>query len=120
MNIQKLEDAIGDLNLDLYPVRVTKLPTVNGTALDSAGLLNYIRLHIDDFVDTDLGNFLPYLAGTDDTSWTSSSPAGTVFKIDLAGPDDAAVVTSLAESRRWRFTTVHTSRHGRPPGQRPP
>ena len=28
MNVQGFADAIGDLNLDFYPVRVTALPTV--------------------------------------------------------------------------------------------
>jgi V8-like Glu-specific endopeptidase len=105
MSVQRIEDAAGELNLDRYEVRITTLPS---TAASAVALLAYLRTHLNDFVDTRMSEFIPYTPGDDDVKWTSSSPVGTVLKIDLAGPDNAAVVASLVEDQRWRFTTVHT------------
>jgi hypothetical protein len=38
-----------------------------------------------------------------------------VIFIDIAGPNNAAVVTNLASDRRWRFTTVNTPKSGEHP-----
>lgn len=114
MKVQRFDDAIGDLNLDLYPVKVVKLPKINGVTVDEAGLLNHLRLNLNTFVNTSYSEFIPY-AGTDDTKWSSADPVGTVIKIDIAGPDNAAVVASLVENSRWRFSTIQTPDTGSHP-----
>lgn len=108
MRVQRPVDAAGALNLDRYEVRVTTLPA----GWTDESLLEHVRLHLNDFVETAITEFLPYTPGDDDAKWASASPAGAVFKIDFAGPDNAAVVCSLCEPRRWRFTTVHTEWSG--------
>jgi hypothetical protein len=115
MRVQGFADAIGALNLDLYPVRVTTLPIINGTRVDAPGLLRHIRLNFNRFIDTDNSEFLPYTPGTDDVTWASSSPLGTVFRIDIVGPYNAAVVNTLMENHRWRFTTIYTPNTGTHP-----
>jgi V8-like Glu-specific endopeptidase len=104
MSVQRIADAVGALNLDRYEVRITSVPS----GYTDVTLLEYVRTHLNDFLDTDNSEFIPYASGDDDVKWTSASPVGTVFKIDIIGPDNAAVVTSLVEDHRWRFTTVHT------------
>ena len=108
MSVQRIADAAGALNLDRYEVRVTAVP---GGYTD-VSLLDYVRMHINEFLDTDNSEFIPYTMGDDDVKWISGSPVGAVFKIDIVGPDNAAVVASLVEQRRWRFTTVHTTWSG--------
>jgi hypothetical protein len=108
MTVQRIQDASGLLNLDRYEVRVTRLPD----GYDGAGLLRQVRLNLNDFVDTRNSEFIPYAVGTDDVKWASASPVGAVFKIDIIGPDNAAVVGSLVEDQRWRFTTIHTEWSG--------
>lgn len=108
MRIQRIQDAIGELNLDRYEVRCTSLPT----GWSETALLDHVRANLNDFLDTDNSQFIPYAIGTDDVKWGSSSPVGAVFKIDIVGPDNAAVVGSLVEDRRFRFTTIHTSWSG--------
>jgi N-acetyl-anhydromuramyl-L-alanine amidase AmpD len=112
MRVQRYEDAIGDLNLDFYPVRVSQLPSGFSTP---EALLDHVRLNLNAFIDTDNSDFSPYAPGTDDVTWASSAPLGAAYYIDIAGPDDAAVVGSLVESHRWRFTTIWTPRSGEHP-----
>jgi hypothetical protein len=111
MRVQRFDDAIGDLNLDLYPVTVTKMPTVDGVEMDAPALLRHVRLHIADFVDKTNSEFSPY-STEDRDRWISDEPVGTVFKIDIVALDNAAVVASLVEQDRWRFTTISTPETG--------
>jgi len=104
MSVQRIADAIGALNLDRYEVRIASVPA----GYTDVSLLEYVRTHLNDFLDTDNSEFIAYTSGDDDVKWASASPVGTVFKIDIIGPDNAAVVASLIEDRRWRFTTIHT------------
>ena len=106
IQVQKIEDASGDLNIDRYDVRVDTLPTIDGAQLDAPGLLQRIRLNLNDFVDSTYATFSPYVPGTDDAMWASGS-IGAVYKIDMLGPDNASVVASIIEDSRWRFSTVH-------------
>jgi V8-like Glu-specific endopeptidase len=108
MSVQRIADAAGALNLDRYEVRVTSMPANYTPEL----LLEAVRLGLNTLIDKDNSEFIPYAPGDDDTKWMSTSPAGTVFKIDIVGPDNAAVVCSLCESKRWRFTTVRTEWSG--------
>jgi V8-like Glu-specific endopeptidase len=111
MGVQRMADAVGALNLDRYEVRIATVPSGH----TAASLLEHVRTHLNDFLDTDNSEFIPYEAGDDDVKWASASPVGTVFKIDVVGPDNAAVVASLVEEHRWRFTTVTTEWSGAHP-----
>jgi hypothetical protein len=118
MEIQRIENGSGNVNLDLYPVHITNLPEIPGSGgqrFDAPGLLEHIRLHLNDFVSSFWAEFKPYAAGLDDVRWMSPSPLGAVYKIDIAGFDDAAVVGSLVESTRWRFSTIWTPENGEHP-----
>jgi hypothetical protein len=109
MQVQSFEDAIGSaLNLDFYPVNVITMPTIDGRLLDAVGLLRYIRLHLNEVISTGYSTFSPYDRETDGRIWQSDNPTGAVIKIDLAGPDNAAVVTSLADPQKWIFSTITT------------
>lgn len=108
MRVQRIADAVGALNLDRYEVRISSAPA----GWTDASLLQHVRLNLNAFLDTDNSEFIPYAAGDDDVRWASATPVGAVFKIDVVGPDNAAVVCSLSEPRRWRFTTVHTEWSG--------
>ncbi|MEA2732931.1 MAG: hypothetical protein QOF70_7406, partial [Acetobacteraceae bacterium] len=108
MTVQRIQDAAGLLSLDRYEVRIATIPD----GYDDLSLLRQIRLNLNDFVNTRNSEFIPYDVGTDDVRWASGSPVGAVFKIDIIGPDNAAVVGSMVEDRRWRFTTVHTEWSG--------
>jgi hypothetical protein len=41
-----IENGFGEINIDKYPVRVDKLPIVNGVAWTPAALLRHVRLNI--------------------------------------------------------------------------
>jgi hypothetical protein len=123
-----LEDANSDrMNFDLYPVAVTQLPTnpATGTAFTQPeALLTYMRLNLNTFLPSDTAEVFPYTpkrdasSTVDETKWKSSSPAGTVmtFDIKITGPDQqASVVATLVETKRWIFSPWKTPEDGNHP-----
>lgn len=122
MSSLSLGGAFGALlNLDYFPIRITKLPVVDGEQLTADQFLELIRrnLHTNLMISTALGQFSPY-AAEDDTLWFSENPYRSVLRIDLLGPDNAAVVCARAATDHWIFHTVATPETGAHPvsGQR--
>jgi hypothetical protein len=105
--VQTIDDAVGDLNLDFYKVDITRFPQ----GWDGSRLLQHFMRHINDFIDTDYTEFSPY-SKSDEQRLASSNPLGTVFKLDMAGPDNAAVVISDVQPQYFSVTTVHTPETG--------
>lgn len=110
MTIQAFAAAHGDLNLDRYEVRCATLPS----GYTAETLQEHIRLNIRDFVDQTNTEFDPY-GPADATKWHSGSPVGSVFNLDIIGPDNAAVVASMVEPNRFRFTTIEAPDTGSHP-----
>lgn len=115
MQVQPIENAIGDLNVDFYPIRITSLPAINGATIDGDALLQYVRVNFNSFVDTSNSEFAAYDPAIDGPVWTSTTPDGSVIFIDIAGPDNASVVASGSSSRRWIFSPIRTPRSGEHP-----
>lgn len=95
--------------MDYYPVRVTKLPEINGRQATPAQLLEHVRLNINQFVDTTITEFEPFEQG-DAAKWKSDDPHGAMLllriKLSRGLADLALVVTSMESSNEWRFSTV--------------
>jgi hypothetical protein len=102
-SIQTIDAAVGDLNLDFYKVDIPRMPS----GWDGPRLLQQFMHHINDFIDTDNTEFMPY-APSDAQRLASDDPVGTVFKLDIAGPDNAAVVISDVKPRYFSVSTIHT------------
>ncbi len=109
------ESYSGDLNTDFYRVRIDAFPTLGGVLTTPETLIKYIRLHINDLIDTDISDFSPYDAAVDGPVWNSDNPLEAVMKIDIAGPDNASVAVTSFNPRGWRFSTVHTPDTGTHP-----
>lgn len=109
------------INLDYFPIRVAKLPVVDGQQLTADEFLTFIRrnLHSNLFISTTLGQFSPY-AQQDEQIWFSNTPYQSVLRIDLLGPDNAAVACVESAKDHWLFHTVATPDTGTHPvsGQR--
>jgi len=127
--VHRIEDrelGHGPVNLDYYPVNVTRLPKVNGTRLTPEALLEHIRIKITDFVDPSLSKFRPY-RDEDHVSWSSQNAEGAlvIIRIPITIPvpilpvpippvtipftpvvELAVVVTSKHTSSEWRFSAV--------------
>jgi N-acetyl-anhydromuramyl-L-alanine amidase AmpD len=101
--VQTIDAAVGDLNLDRYPVAITRFPS----GWDAPRLLQHFIRNTNQFIDTDLTEFTPY-DDSDAQRLASSNPKGTVFKLNLFGPDNAAVVISAAEPQFYIVTTINT------------
>jgi hypothetical protein len=97
------------INLDYFPIRITKLPIVDGQQLTADQFLEFIRrnLHTNLMISTTLGKFAPY-AEEDKQIWFSDNPYKAVLKIDLIGPDNAAVVCAESAVDHWIFHTIAT------------
>lgn len=109
--LHTLRRASGPINLDYYPVKVTRMPTLDGRTATAPQLLEAMRLKLNDLVDSRYANFEPY---DDDeaTLWQSSSPEGAVIHIDMRmggpnmNPDDGSVACTRKTSDHWLFSTI--------------
>ena len=108
-SIQTFASARGDLNLDLLEVKVSRLPS----GQSAEDLIRHIRINMARFVNPSLTRF-DFFSPADGTKWSGSSPEGTMFNLRIPG-DNAAVVASKVEPRKWRFTTIETPATGTHP-----
>jgi N-acetyl-anhydromuramyl-L-alanine amidase AmpD len=105
--VQTLSDAVGDLNLDFYKVKITKFPS----GWDANRLLDQFIHNINDFLSSTNTSFEPY-EDQDVARLASANPVGTVFYLDIFGPDNAAVVISDKKPQFYAVTTINTPRSG--------
>jgi hypothetical protein len=117
--IHKIEDALGPINLDYYPVTVSTLPIIGGHRATAADFLSHIRKNLNKFIDTNIADIESY-----DTSegqrWESSSPLKAVmtWNMKVAGSfigylgnlNDGSVVVSEFRPQHWIFSTIWTPR----------
>jgi len=112
-NIQYLEHANGAaINLDYFPVTINTLPKNPATGLQftPTQFLNYVRLNINNFVDTSISRFSPTTLTTgynESQIWNSSNPLGAIIHINIpqfAG--DGSVICSQSDANHWVFTTI--------------
>lgn len=133
IKVQKFDDALGDLTVDLFEVRISKLPVLPGETAPATAedFLFYMRTHLNDdrFIDTGVADFYVLDAAMDKATWESRNPVGAVIGINIpfwkslkmsamdtplgtvelkSIGDNAAVVCSGADGAHWRFTTVTT------------
>lgn len=125
--VQDINDAYSTVvNMDYFPVTVSQLPVVNGIRLSATEFKEYIRKNMNNFVDSDKGNFTPYnYFGINDTHlWNSSNPNSAVIGIDIPGlggindeitDDDGAVIVSKFSNTGWTFTTIYDPKYGQHP-----
>jgi hypothetical protein len=115
ISILGLKDAYGDINLDYYAVKISRLPFLHGNQLTPETLLTYIRQNFDDFVDTNNSSFPPLDNSIDKPRWESGDPLGAAIDIHvhfLGIILQALVVCSRSEPRLWVFTTARSERTG--------
>lgn len=112
-NIQYLEHASGAaINLDYFPVTINTLPTnpVTGIQFTPTQFLNYVRLNINNFVDTSISSFSPTTLNTgynESQIWNSANPLGAIIHINIPLPaGDGSVICSESDSNHWIFTTI--------------
>jgi len=105
-------------NLDYFPIKINTLPTVNGQQLSPNGFLNYIRTHLNQFVDTTISKFTPYnhYGVNDNALWNSSNPSDAIVSLDIFG-NDGSVITSFdpANPSKWIFSTIKDPYNGQHP-----
>lgn len=115
--VQRIDDAVGDVNLDYYPVLIRKMPIKNGIQQTPEALLTDIRRNINLYINDGHTFFEPY-----NSSWTQvcaselpSEALGCYFyiriKLHLTLTDDGAVVISDITPQYWIFTTVFAIGH---------
>jgi hypothetical protein len=108
--IQEAVDTV--VNLDFYPFRVKRLPTIDGAvASDGFRLLQFYRRHFGTFLPKSVylkSLSLEFDEPMDEAKWNSDQLAEAVGSvlIFLLG-DNAAVLASEVTSQSWTFTTVH-------------
>jgi hypothetical protein len=104
-DIQEIENASSNrVNLDYFPIEITNMPFMNGTQMSGDELLSHIRRNINDFVNTNFGEFNP-INQNEVNLWQSNNPLTTVISIDIPF-QDGSVVCSFYEQCCWIFTTL--------------
>jgi hypothetical protein len=118
--VQRLDDAVGSVNLDYYPVLIRKMPLKNGVRQTPQDLLVDLRRNLNNYISDGYTSFVPY-----NHSWESACSSeilpealGCYFyiRISLAytqglGRDDGAVMISEITPQYWIFTTVFAAGH---------
>jgi hypothetical protein len=107
MSVQTIDAAVGDLNLDFYKVDITQWPS----GWDPQKFLWHFMRHINDFINTTYTEFEPY-DDSDAARLASDNPVGTVFFLDMLGPDNASIVISQVTKQYFAVSTVHAPRSG--------
>jgi len=121
--IQFLEEGAGDVSLDIYPIKVDKLP--DGFKSPEI-LLSTIRKDLNEFIDTDNTRFSLYDSNEEEEEtnrrlWQSETPLRTILHLDIhilrgttfpINMEDATVVVTSATSSNWIFSTAYTRRNG--------
>jgi hypothetical protein len=116
--VQQIVNATGyQINLDRFEVNVGLLPIIDGRRLTAAEFLSYIRLHLNDFIDTGITSFVPYNDPSDivnDTQrWNSSNPLGSLLHLNIA--DNGSVIVTDYNANHWTVSTIRTPLDGHHP-----
>ncbi|MFI6959874.1 hypothetical protein ACIBJI_41230 [Nocardia sp. NPDC050408] len=120
--VHALEDAVGPINLDFYPIRVEAMPTSEGATMTAEDLLEMIRRNINMFIDgsPDGCNFDPLDPAIDPAAWVPlflpRGFPGAVISIDMFSNgfnvDSGSVVAAEIAADHWTFSTVWTPGDG--------
>lgn len=117
---QLVGDGRSPVNMDYYPISIDQLPVLPGKSKVATvkQLYDYVRMHINDFVDNSNSEFAPYNTSgrnNDQRLWLSSNPLNAVISIRIhlpvGGTDDATVATSEYADNYWRFSTMWADRN---------
>jgi len=106
--IQSIEGAKGfAINLDFFSVTINKLPMTGSKRCSADELLEFMRLNINDFVDSELSQFEPHpQLMPDELQRWQNKPFESIISISI--PMDAgSVIVSDYKSNGWIFTTIH-------------
>jgi len=108
--VHRIEDAVGDVNVDVYSVHVSKLPSKNGVELKPHEVLNHVRKNLNEFVDQDVAKFKPY-DDQEKARWNSDDYTGAILLIDMrvfgiGSPDSGCVVATKRTKNEWIFSTI--------------
>jgi hypothetical protein len=112
-HFHRIETARYDLNIDFYPVRVSKLPTINGTQATATELLKLFRIGFNDFLDHSVTTFEPYDPAIDKPLMEGADPRAAIgkFRINYPTPfniTDGSVALTEYTSKSWIFSTIWT------------
>jgi hypothetical protein len=118
-----IEDGVGPINLDYYPIRISAMPVSGGRVMQAIELLEFVRRNLNNFVDNSPNGaiFNTYEPLVDDPLWLppflQTAFVGAVISIDIfidipifggINIDDGSVVLSEIASDRWIFSTLRT------------
>lgn len=117
-SMQPIAGGIGDVNLDQYTVRITKLPNdpQSLTAFSETGFFEYVRRNFPKFLQpfprTGQPESLAPFSTSDTTLWGSNAPLGTVLQFTIDPPMSPGVVAPLLPERGLVLCTEYSSQPG--------
>jgi hypothetical protein len=129
--VQYIEDGVGLINLDYYPVSIATLPIKPGTGVRFTGpeFVTFVRKNLNYLVDFPPGVTQPMFQPHDTRwgfpnynhdigPWSNDNPVGAVVSIEVAGVggvlglEYGAVLASKYKNSPslsyWRFSSIYT------------
>lgn len=117
--IQPLDFAAGRMvNCDFFPIHINPMPIINGHELTPLELLEHFRKNMDNFVDTRIAEFAPYVDnGLDDTPlWNQHQEDAIGALVSINMLNDGTVVlgnyNTNPSSYHFTFSTLVTPLDG--------
>src|SRR5690606_37180935 len=109
--IQYITGAKGAVvNLDYFSVIINSLPVKPHSMFKYSPqeYLNYIRLNLNSFIDTQYSQFSPStITGYNETQiWNCNNPLNAVIHINIPTAGDGSVMCSKYTTDTWIFTTL--------------
>lgn len=95
--IQDINDAASAVvNFDYFPIRISRLPKVNGAELTPQQLFQHFRLNWNSFIDTSVTTFVPYQDTylNDENLWNSPDPTSAFLHLSIPDAHDGTVIVS--------------------------
>lgn len=109
--IQYITGAKGPVvNLDYFSITINSLPAKPNSMFlyTPQEYLEYIRLNLNDFIDTQYSHFSPStITGIDESQiWNSTNPLNAVLHINIPTAGDGSVMCTKYANNTWIFTTL--------------
>ncbi len=111
--VQKIDNATGPLHGDCVGFTITKLPKVGGREVAGPDLVQWLRIHMNDYLDPAVAQIA--VEGFEDQwRWESRNPMGAVllYKWKGSAARQTAQVVTESSNTHWIFTTVRPTGTG--------
>lgn len=111
-SFHRIEQGRGPLNLDLYRVKIDRMPQLDGREMSRGEFFDFIRKNFSLWLDPSIASFSA-LNDTNGAVWNSLDPVGSILRFRMMMPllpnflyEGGSVVTTDFANESWIFSTL--------------